>query len=147
MAGMNFNPLKIYPSTTFPVSRGTPMISPLVKWDHSQEWDVPNVKQFEFGGGSGRSDCEFEIDVSAESPDSYILGHAIDGRVLYPATGYLVLVWRALAKMEGQMYEQMPVAFEDVHIHRATIIPKTGNNFYSSFSFTSCHFLNLLAII
>ena len=54
------------------------------------------------------------------------MGHMIDGRVLYPATGYLVLAWRALAKLEGQVFDQMPVCFENVHIHRATILPKTG---------------------
>lgn len=50
----------------------------------------------------------------------------IDGRVLYPATGYLVLAWRALAKLSSQTYHQMAVTFEDVQIHHATIIPKTG---------------------
>jgi fatty acid synthase len=53
----------------------------------------------------------------------------LDGRVLFPATRYLQLAWRALAKISGQMYEQMPVAFENVHIHRATILPKSGRNF------------------
>lgn len=54
------------------------------------------------------------------------MGHKIDGRVLFPATGYLVLTWRALAKLQGQEYTRMPVCFSDVHIHRAVILPKTG---------------------
>ena len=69
----------------------------------------------------------FEIDASENSTDNYLVGHMIDGRVLYPATGYLVLAWRACAKLQGQVYDQMPVCFEDVHIHRATILPKIGN--------------------
>ena len=80
---------------------------------------------FVIGSGS-RSDFSFEIDASPESKDHYLVGHMIDGRVLYPATGYLVLAWRALAKLEGQVFDQMPVSFENVHIHRATILPKTG---------------------
>ena len=50
IAGLNFNPLKIYNKVTFPVSRGTPMISPLVQWDHSHSWDVPKLEQFSAGG-------------------------------------------------------------------------------------------------
>ena len=38
------------------------------------------------------------------------------------------LFWHGepLAKLEGQVFDQMPVCFENVHIHRATILPKTG---------------------
>lgn len=65
-------------------------------------------------------------DTSQESADSYLVGHCIDGRVLYPATGYLVLAWRTLARRLGVVMETTPVTFEDVTIHRATILPKTG---------------------
>ena len=37
---------------------------------------------------------QFDIDIGTDSPDSYLEGHCIDGRVLFPATGYLVLAWR-----------------------------------------------------
>ena len=74
----------------------------------------------------GSSSCVYEIDVSQESPDHYILGHAIDGKVLYPATGYLVLVWKTLAKISGLTFEQTRLILEDIYIHQATIIPKTG---------------------
>ena len=123
-AGGNLNPLGLYPAVKFPVSLGTPFISPLVKWEHSQQWDVPRLEQF--GGGDGKAGCTFEVDAATDSEDAYITGHKIDGRVLYPATGYLVLVWRALAKLSGQVYKEMAVTFEDVHIHRATVMPKKG---------------------
>ena len=126
MAGMDCNPLKIFPAVSYPVSRGTPMISPMIQWDHEQSWDVPSLEAFSAMGSGGKAGCIFEIDVSEDSSDHYVVGHAIDGRVLYPATGYLVLVWRAMAKINGQMFEKMPIVLEDVHIHRATIIPKTG---------------------
>ena len=79
------------------------------------------------GGGDGGAAISFDIDVSPDSPDHYILGHAIDGRVLYPATGYLVLAWRALARLTGKIYNETPVIFEDVKIHQATILPATGS--------------------
>lgn len=31
----------IFPPIQFPVSRGTPMIQPLIRWDHSVSYDVP----------------------------------------------------------------------------------------------------------
>lgn len=65
-------------------------------------------------------------DASPDSPDHYLVDHCIDGRVLFPATGYLCLVWRTLARRLGQDMEQTPVLFEDVILHQATILPKTG---------------------
>ncbi len=71
----------------------------------------------------------FCADMNQESPDYYMIGHCIDGRVLYPATGYLVLAWRTLMRSLGTVMEHSPVLFEDVTIHRATILPKTGKRF------------------
>lgn len=64
--------------------------------------------------------------MDSESSDYYLVGHCIDGRVLYPATGYLVLAWRTLARSLGITMEQMPVIFEEVTIHQATILSKKG---------------------
>ncbi|XP_046335907.1 fatty acid synthase-like [Haliotis rufescens] len=126
-AGMKVDPLALFAPVRYPVPAGTPMLSPLVQWDHSQSWDVPKADDF-IGGGSGRNTvCVYEIDVSPESPDHYLVDHAIDGRVLFPGTGYLVLAWRTLAKLRGQFYEHLPVMFENVNIHHATILPKTGS--------------------
>ncbi|XP_069122700.1 fatty acid synthase-like [Argopecten irradians] len=125
LQGINFNSLKLYPEVSFPVSRGTPMISPLIQWEHSTNWFVPTEKDFTNKGGS-QSGTSFEIDISPESPDNYLVGHIIDGRVLFPATGYLVLAWKTLAKQRGQIYGEMPVVFEDVNIHNATILPENG---------------------
>ena len=36
------------------------------------------------------------------------------------------LVWQTVATMNGQMYTEIPVVFEDVRFHRATNIPKEG---------------------
>lgn len=61
------------------------MINSMIEWDHSIEWDVAN-----FASKSSRSgELVVEIDLSKEG-DEFLSGHAIDGRVLFPATGYLV---------------------------------------------------------
>lgn len=65
-------------------------------------------------------------DASPGSPDHYLVGHCIDGRVLYPATGYLVLAWRTLARSLGMAMDQIAVTFEEVTIHQATILPRNG---------------------
>jgi len=124
-SGGNLNPLALSAPVSFPVSRGTPFVSPMVSWDHSQEWNVPKVEQFA-GGNSGGA-CVFEVNVASDSEDHYLVGHKIDGRVLFPATGYLVLAWKALAKISGLVYKDLPVTFEDVQIFRATVLPKKGS--------------------
>lgn len=40
-------------------------------------------------GGSRSGECVIDVDMSKEQ-DEFLSGHAIDGRVLFPATGYLV---------------------------------------------------------
>lgn len=123
---MDCRPLGVFEPVKYPVSRGTGNISSLLAWDHEQSWEVPTSDDFVMSGSGGTSSCIYEIDVSEDSPDHYVVGHVIDGRVLYPATGYLVLVWRTLAKMNNLMFEKTPLIMEDIHIHRATIVPKTG---------------------
>uniref|UniRef100_A0A8C9SU62 Fatty acid synthase n=1 Tax=Scleropages formosus TaxID=113540 RepID=A0A8C9SU62_SCLFO len=127
MNGINMDTNKLYPSVMYPVPPGTPLISPHVIWDHSQTWDVPSPDDFPSGSGGSTSATVYNIDMNPESPDYYMTGHCIDGRVLYPATGYLVLAWRTLLRSLGAVMEQTPVTFEDVTIHRATILPKTGS--------------------
>ena len=37
-----------------------------------------------------------------------------------------MLAWKQLAKQMGVSYEELPVEFENVQLHRATILPKEG---------------------
>ena len=127
-SGIDYDPTLITTTkATFPVHISTPSIAPHIGWDHSQEWDIPSSADFQFSSSGGTAtSCKFEIDISPSSTGNYLEGHCIDGRVLFPATGYLVLAWKTLAKSAGLLLEHTPVVFEDVTIHRATILPKTG---------------------
>uniref|UniRef100_A0A803V968 Fatty acid synthase n=1 Tax=Ficedula albicollis TaxID=59894 RepID=A0A803V968_FICAL len=127
VTGINVLGNNLFPSVKYPVPVGTPLISPYIKWDHSQDWDVPKAEDFPGGSKGSASGSVYNIDVSPDSPDHYLTGHCIDGRVLYPATGYLVLAWRTLSRSLGMAMEEMAVMFEDVTIHQATIIPKKGS--------------------
>ena len=53
---------------------------------------------------------------------SYLEGHKIDGRILFPATGYMFLVWKSFAKNKGTTFDQLPVLFESIQFHQATIL-------------------------
>ncbi|CAI6352158.1 unnamed protein product [Macrosiphum euphorbiae] len=122
-AGLNPKISNLYPDIEFPVSRGTPMIAPLVRWEHSEDWYVTMYRvQDKIKSG------ERNISISLKDEEhEYLSGHVIDGRNLFPATGYLVMAWETLALMRGELYSEVPVVFENVRFQRATNIPKDGN--------------------
>ncbi|XP_074080916.1 fatty acid synthase [Macrotis lagotis] len=126
LTGTNVNPNGLFPPVEYPAPVGTPLISPHIKWDHSQIWDVPSSSDFPSGSEGSSSSTIYNIDASAESPDHYLVDHCIDGRVIFPATGYLCLVWKTLARSLDMTMAKMPVVFEDVTLHQATILPKKG---------------------
>ncbi|XP_076458650.1 fatty acid synthase-like isoform X1 [Babylonia areolata] len=125
--GVCLNPMKLLSPVSFPVPRGTPMISPLLGWDHANSWAVPKADDFRRAGSHSLNDAKFEISIAPDSEDNYMEGHKIDGRVLFPAAGYLVLAWKTLARQKGTVYRQLPVVFHNVCIHRATIMPHAGS--------------------
>jgi len=131
------NAMALYPAVELPVSTSTPMLSSLVHWDHSHSWPVPTAADFlahGSTGSAGSSSCYVEVDVSSpDSEDAYLTGHVIDGHVIFPTTYFLVLAWRQLARMNGKSYQQTPVGFEDVHIHRAVVLPSIGKQVSSCF--------------
>lgn len=67
---------RLYPAISFPVSRGTQMISPLVLWDHSQDWFSG-----EYNEKSAQISCERKLVVSIDNDENaYMAGHVIDGK-------------------------------------------------------------------
>lgn len=57
----------------------------------------------------------------------YVKGHVVDGRNLFPATGYLCLVWQTLGMMIGKLYTDISVVFDNVRFIRATTLSKEGS--------------------
>lgn len=117
--GLNPDIKLLYPKIEYPVCRGVQSIGSLIKWDHSQTWTVCLYP--EFFNPNNKSDFSIKIDLKEKS-DQFFAGHCIDGRILFPATGYLYLAWQMLAKIRGQSIEKTPVEFENVTLHRATIM-------------------------
>lgn len=79
---------RLYPPVEFPVSRGTPMISPLLEWDHTVDYFVSKFEfQQDYKSGERRFTVAFE-----DHP--YLSGHVIDGkfralilRIVHPLRG------------------------------------------------------------
>ncbi|XP_035722352.1 fatty acid synthase-like [Vespa mandarinia] len=121
-AGLQLDLAKLYPPVEYPVSRGTPMISPLIRWEHSDDWFVAYYKTQERIISGERM-----VEISIIDEDfEYISGHVIDDRNLFPATGYLYLVWETLGMMIGKLYMDVSVVIKNVKFNRATTIPKEG---------------------
>ncbi|OXU23005.1 hypothetical protein TSAR_015483 [Trichomalopsis sarcophagae] len=121
-AGLQPQLHELYPHVAFPVSRTTPMISPLVKWEHSDDWYVTSYRMQE-KITSGERVVEVTL---ADEDFEFVAGHVIDGRNLFPATGYLALIWETIGMMRGELYTEVSVIFEDVKFLRATTVPKEG---------------------
>jgi fatty acid synthase, animal type len=64
----------LYPPVEFPVSNGTPMLSHLIEWDHSEDWHVikSTVKKIE------TRDRILRMSV-ADDGNKYLTGHNVDG--------------------------------------------------------------------
>uniref|UniRef100_A0A8D8UL46 Fatty acid synthase n=1 Tax=Cacopsylla melanoneura TaxID=428564 RepID=A0A8D8UL46_9HEMI len=121
-AGVQPHLANIYPKVEFPVSRGTPMIAPLVRWEHSEDWYVTTYRMQEKLKSGERA-----VTVSLKDDDmEFVSGHVIDGRNLFPATGYLQMAWETVSLMRGELYTEVPVVFENVKFMRATNVPKDG---------------------
>ncbi|XP_067015650.2 fatty acid synthase [Anabrus simplex] len=120
-AGVQLQLSKLYPPVQYPVSRGTPMLSPLVRWEHSRNWPLYNKHEAD---QSKMSERLVPIRVTDHVSEFY-KGHVIDGRNLYPATGYLVLAWETFSGMFGSKL-LISVVFEDVCFLRATNLPPEG---------------------
>ncbi|KAG7203850.1 hypothetical protein KM043_017904 [Ampulex compressa] len=119
-SGVQLQLAKLYPRIDYPVSRGTPMISPLIKWVHTEDWFVAS---YEKEGNIGSGEREVCITLSNDVY-AYLSGHIIDGRNLIPATEYLLLIWQTLGIITGENYTDTSVVFEDIKFLRATHLPK-----------------------
>ena len=109
----------LYPKVEFPVSRSTPSIGSLMKWDHSVQY---NHRQYpDVFNRSTASDMNTIINMN-QNEDSFYAGHCIDGNILFPATGYLMLAWRQFATSLGKTWNQVSAVFENVQFRRAVFL-------------------------
>ncbi|XP_070141375.1 fatty acid synthase [Drosophila kikkawai] len=114
---------KLYKKIEFPVSRSTPSISSLIRWDHSEDWFVTKYENMKTKSSGERI---FPVNLASDN-EEFMSGHVIDGKILVPATCYLQYVWETFSLMyHGPSYMDVPVEFEDVRFIRATNMPSNG---------------------
>ncbi|XP_063235485.1 fatty acid synthase-like [Bacillus rossius redtenbacheri] len=123
-AGLQPDLAPFHPAVSYPVSRGTPMIAPLVDWDHSEEWTVAT---FDISDTTCIGERVFDVDVRKEEYQ-FLTGHSIDGRIVFPASAYLDLVWKTFASTRRQQsqHQSLAVVFDTVRFHRPTVLPEEG---------------------
>lgn len=124
--------------TKFPVKRQTPSIGSLFQWNHEHDLFVPRYPQ-QFSKSSAKSELPIDI---IQDRDKYVAGHCVEGRILYPATGYLFLIWRIFSFTKRQIHdacfqdvekELMPIEFRDVRLFRAVILGNRLSQIYVHF--------------
>ncbi|XP_025155072.1 LOW QUALITY PROTEIN: fatty acid synthase-like [Harpegnathos saltator] len=87
----------LYPPVEFPVSRGTPMISPLIRWDHSEDYLL-----YRYVGEPKIYSRVRVVNITTSEEDfEYMSGHIIDGKNLLPAMGYLYEIWYTIGLLSG----------------------------------------------
>ncbi|KYN20666.1 Fatty acid synthase [Trachymyrmex cornetzi] len=110
----------LYPPVEYPVSRGTTMISPSIRWDHSEDWFIPKYKI------QKSIKCrERYVEILLDNEDyDYMSDYIIDGSNFLPVTGYLALVWETVGMIKEQIYKTLPIVFRDVNFIRAIHLSK-----------------------
>lgn len=93
------------------------MIAPLIRWDHSQDWFVISFDE----ATNQRAERVVKVTL-ADEEHANIVGHKIDGRVLVPATSYILIVWKCFSYMHGLTYKELPVEIKEIKFMRATTI-------------------------
>ncbi|CAG7819262.1 unnamed protein product, partial [Allacma fusca] len=76
---------------------------------------------------SGNQDLKFVINLSSEE---YLSGHIIQEKIIFPATGYIFLAWRAFAKLLKANYEDLSIHLENICFKRITeLLPNHNKEF------------------
>lgn len=121
--GLMVSVSNLYPEVQFPVSRSTPSISSLIRWDHSEDWFVTKYENMKTKSSGERL---FAINLASDD-EEFMGGHVIDGKILVPATCYLQYVWETFSLMyHGPSFMDVPVEFEEVQFLRATNMTANG---------------------
>ncbi|XP_031358278.1 fatty acid synthase-like isoform X2 [Photinus pyralis] len=126
LMGYTVHPDRLYPPMSWPVGKGTPMISPLIKWNHDTDWYT--VLQ---------TPRPSEHKVSVQIKDtvwSCLPGYKIDGLPSFPMTGYLYIIWERFTKMRNIPLENSCVSFQNVKFRNAAHISKTFGDVYVQIS-------------
>jgi len=75
---------------------------------------LPRSKSTSTITSTNKTVTRYTIDLQSNY-DEYLLGHRVQNKPFYPASAFIYLVWKTLAKMHGfQQVEQFPVQFSNL---------------------------------
>jgi len=57
-----------------------------------------------------------------EEEFEYLTGHVINEKNLFPAMGYLYLIWEMITSLRKQAFTNVPIVFEDINFIRAMML-------------------------
>ena len=101
---------RIYPTLSYPVSRGTANLSSLIRWDHKDDWHVMPYKYINRDETSERS-----IEVNLQNGNFEFLNNCkIDGKVLIPGSFLLQLIAESFASIKNVQLMEMCIQFQNV---------------------------------
>lgn len=127
MNGSNGLISKLYPAVQYPMPSQTPSLSSLIKWKSRTLALHPFLIQSTSWHFATSRNIAYHFDRRAPE-DTFLYDHRIDGRVLFPATGYLMMAWRAFAILHNISLFKYPVEFSDISFERATVMSATETN-------------------
>jgi len=112
---------------------------PIEKILREQIYEQPELitRQFEKLGMYNTMPVVFKYPIDlTQIVESELLCHKVEGRHIFPTSGYLHMVWKSLAKLQGVMeIEKLPVIFEKVEFFRPTIMMIRGTPVKKIFEF------------
>ncbi|XP_043463802.1 fatty acid synthase-like [Leptopilina heterotoma] len=120
-AGCTVNVSNLYPKVSYPVSRGTPSISPLIQWDHSVKWTSRTNSQ---AGLIKLGQMNFIVNLTNDKW-KYLNNHRIYSTTVIPTSLYLKLAWDVLNSF--QTNPESSVSYTDVITHNQLILPFDEN--------------------
>ena len=122
MNGYDCDVSKLYSPVKYPLPSSTATLSSLIKWNHSMTYPLsPFLVQSTNYYFQASRDLTFRFD-RRNAEDAFLFDHKIDGRILFPATGYIMMAWIALAKLKKACIYDSPVEFTNVSFERATVM-------------------------
>ena len=120
--GANGKVTRLYPAVTYPLPSSTATLSSLVQWNHDAHFSLsPFLIQSTNYHFQVSRDMYFHFD-RRNPEDGFLFDHKIDGRVLFPATGYMMMAWSAFAMLNNVCIYDVPIEFRDVSFERATVM-------------------------
>nr|CAH7755304.1 unnamed protein product [Callosobruchus chinensis] len=118
LTGMNFEIANLYPKIDYPVSRGTPTLSDLAQWNHTELWRSAETSHHAQHGVR-----DIEISLNDEEFRS-IVGHQLHDTVTLPISYYLNFVFQIFDQLVAGRTE---FVLENLHFRRPLSIPKFGS--------------------